>query len=211
MTESESQIRDFLTRLASRAGTPGGGAASALVGAIAAALSGMVGRLNDKKDGTPGPLHGSITTADALRDDLARLIDEDITAFERLSETWKLPTADPAARSARQHATIEATESPLDIMSKAMFVMKMAGIALEKSKRGCVSDAGVSAILAHAAIEAARLNVLINLPGIEDTVRRGELHQRCESLHVSAAALRREIDALIHRSLDSDRAGSTNG
>ncbi|MBX3394782.1 MAG: cyclodeaminase/cyclohydrolase family protein [Phycisphaerae bacterium] len=211
MTESDSQIQDFLTRLASRAGTPGGGAASAMTGAIAAALSGMVGRLNDKKDGTPGPLHGSITTADTLRNDLARLIDEDIAAFERLCETWKLSTNDAAGRAARQSATIEATESPLEIMSKALFVMKMAGIALERSKQGCVSDAGVSAILAHAAIEGARLNVLINLPGIEDSVRRSELHQRCESLHVSAAALRREIDALIHRRFDADSAASTHG
>ncbi|MBK8269850.1 MAG: cyclodeaminase/cyclohydrolase family protein [Planctomycetes bacterium] len=194
MNESSSTIDDFLTRLASRAGTPGGGAASALVGAISAALCGMVGRLNDKKDGTPGSLHGSITTADALMDDMKRLIDEDIRAFNRLSETWKLPADDPAARTVRQTATLEATESPLEIMSKALFVMKLAAIGLEKSKKNCISDAGVAAILSHAALEGARLNVLINLPAIEDAARREELRSRCESLHVSAAALRREMD-----------------
>lgn len=190
MNESSSSIDDFLKRLASRAGTPGGGAASALVGAVSAALCSMVGRLNDKKDGTPGPLHGSITTADALMDDMKRLIDEDIRAFNRLSETWKLPADDPA----RQTATIEATESPLEIMSKALFVMKLAAIGLEKSKKNCISDAGVAAILSHAALEGARLNVLINLPAIADGARREELRSRCESLHVSAAALRREMD-----------------
>ena len=55
----------FLRDLSSRAPTPGGGSASALVGAVSAALCGMVGRLNDKKDGTPGKLHDTIETADA--------------------------------------------------------------------------------------------------------------------------------------------------
>ena len=82
-------------------------------------------------------------------------------------------------------------------MSKASFVMKLAMIGLEKSKKGCLSDAGVAAILAHAALEGARLNVLINLPGIEDAARREELHTRCESLHVSAAVLRREVDVIL--------------
>lgn len=196
MSETGYTIDDFLQRLASRAGTPGGGAASALVGAIAAALCGMVGRLNDKKDGTPGPLHGSITSADALMDDLKRLIDEDVRAFDKLSETWKLSAEDAAAREARQAATIDATESPLEIMSKALFVMKLAAIGLEKSKKGCISDAAVAAILSHAALEGARQNVLINLPAIDDAVRRDELRSRCESMHVSAAALRREMDAV---------------
>jgi len=197
MAQTDTTLESFLAELKSRAPTPGGGAASALVGAIAAALCGMVARLNDKKDGTPGPLHGSIAAADALLEDMKRLIDQDIAAFERLAATWKLPPDDAGASAAKQQATIDATESPLEIMSKALFIMKLAAMGLEKSKKGCLSDAGVAAIFAHAALEGARLNVLINLPGIEDAARREELRTRGESLHVSAAALRREIDALL--------------
>lgn len=208
MAEAESSLNDFLERLASRAATPGGGAASALVGAAAAALCGMVGRLNDKKDGTPGPLHGSISSADSLLADMKRLIDEDMAAFGRLMAAWKLPADDPGSAAAKQAATIEATESPIEIMSKASFVMKLAMIGLEKSKKGCLSDAGVAAILAHAALEGARLNVLINLPGIEDAARREELRSRCESLRVSAAALRRDVDQILSEKYGADGASS---
>lgn len=197
MPTYDTSIEQFLGDLSSRAATPGGGSASALVGAIAAALCGMVGRLNDKADGTPGPLHGSISTADALMQDMKRLIDDDIRAFKQLSATWKLPADHPSAREAKQAAVLEATQSPIEIMSKAMFIMKLAAVGLEKSKRNCRSDAGVAAILSHAALEGARLNVLINLPGIEDARQREELRSRCESLHVSAAALRREMDAML--------------
>lgn len=189
-------LQPFLDRLASRAATPGGGSASALVGAIAAALSAMVGRLNDGKDGSPGPLHDTIVAADALRRDLAGLIDEDMAAFDALSASWKLP--DDAEHAAeKQAAVVRATQSPLDIMRRALDVMRLAVDGLEKSKRNCLSDAGVAGICAFAALESARLNVLINLPGVSNVDARERFRSQCDAIRDEAAGLKRQIDKLL--------------
>lgn len=188
---------EFLRDLSSRAATPGGGSASAMVGAVAAALCGMVGRLNDKKDGTPGPLHDLIEPADALLGRMQSLIDEDIAAFNELSATWKLSDEDPAHRARKATAVIAATEKPLEIMERCVEVMRLAVSGLEKSKKNCLSDAGVAGLCAHAALESARLNVMINLPGVADEGRRSELRGRADGFRAKAVALRESIDRLI--------------
>lgn len=190
-------MSEFLADLASRAATPGGGSASALVGAAAAALCGMVGRLNDKKDGAAGPLHDTIATADALLARMKSLITEDITAFNELAATWKLPDGDPAAAVRKQAAVQRATESPLHIMECAVQIMQLAAEGLALSKKNCLSDAGVAGICAHAALEGARLNVMINLPGIQDGAGRDRYAASAETLREEAMGLRRHIDELI--------------
>lgn len=193
---SPVQLTEFLDHLASRSATPGGGSASALVGAAAGALCGMVARLNDKKDGTPGILHDTIAEADALRGRLLSLMDEDMAAFNALAASWKLPDdAEHAAQ--RQAAVIEATRTPLSIMQASLDVMRLAARGLAQSKKNCLSDAGVAAFFAHAALEGARLNVLINLPGIRDERTRAELARRAGALRDEARGLRVEIETRI--------------
>ncbi len=190
------QLTEFLDQLASRSATPGGGSASALIGAVAGALCGMVGRLNDKKDGTPGILHDTIVEADALRGRLLSLMDEDIMAFNAMAASWKLPD-DAAHAGQKQAAVLEATRSPLAIMQASLDVMRLAARGLAQSKKNCLSDAGVAALFAHAALEGARLNVLINLPGIGDERTREELTRRAGALREEARGLRREIETRL--------------
>ncbi|MBN2561956.1 MAG: cyclodeaminase/cyclohydrolase family protein [Phycisphaerae bacterium] len=187
----------FLRDLSSRAPTPGGGSASAYVGAIGAALCGMVGRLNDKKDGTPGKLHDTIEAADGLLDRLSALVREDVEAFSGLMDAWRLPDDDPNKATEMEKRTIAATETPLTIMATAFDVMKLARVGLERSKTNCLSDAGVAAFVAHAALEGARLNVMINLPGITDERKRAELRGAADTLRAEARALRVGIDKIV--------------
>ncbi len=200
MTQLDQTVRGFLQSLNSNAATPGGGSASALIGAVAAALCGMVGRLNDKKDGAPGPLHDTLGKADRLLARLGELIDEDAAAFDALAASWKLPDDSPENTAAKESAAIAATQSPLEIMEQAVAVMRLAASGLEKSKKNCLSDAGVAGLMAHAALEGARLNVAINLPGIKDAVTRYSLRTRSGALRDEATALRKRIDALIDAS-----------
>lgn len=200
MTQLEKTVKGFLQSLSSRSATPGGGSASALAGAVGAALCGMVGRLNDKKDGAPGPLHDTLGEADGLLSRLGELVDEDIVAFDALAASWKLPDESPENADAKESAAIAATKSPLEIMEQAVAVMHLAVSGLEKSKKNCLSDAGVAGLMAHAAVEGARLNVAINLSGIKDAVARYSLRTRSGALRDEATALRKRIDALIDAS-----------
>ncbi|MFQ5422932.1 MAG: glutamate formimidoyltransferase [Phycisphaerae bacterium] len=187
----------FIEALSSRRPTPGGGSASAHAGALGAALVAMVGRLNDKKDGTPGKLHDSIEPADALVGRLSSLATEDAAAFDAVVKAWRLSDDDADKDRIKQTAQIGAAEVPLETMTKACEVMKLAQAALETSKRNCASDAGVAAILAHAALEGARLNVMINLPDIVDETRRNELRSAADRLRAEARAIRETMDAAL--------------
>jgi len=198
MAMADETIGGFLEALASRAATPGGGSASALMGVVGAALCGMVGRLNEKKRGTePGRLHDTIEPADTAMARLVELADEDIAAFTGLMRTWKLADDEPGAEQRKQAATLSATEAPLAIMTAAMTVMRLAVQGLETSKKNCVSDAGVAAFAAKAALEGARLNVMINLPGIADEQRRAALRERADVLLAEAQTLSETVERRI--------------
>jgi len=159
---ASQSLDTFLSALASRAPTPGGGSASAVVGAVAAGLCAMVGRLNDKRGGTPGPLHDTIARADALVQDMKRLADEDVAAFQGLMASWKLPDDDPAGCEQKLAATVRAIEAPLAIMAGALDILRLAAEGRAKSKKNCVSDAICAGHLAFACLASARQNVLIN-------------------------------------------------
>ena len=198
MAMTDETVGGFLGALASRAATPGGGSASALIGAVGAALCGMVGRLNEKNRGAePGLLHDTIEPADAAMARLMALADEDIAAFAELMRTWKLDGDEPGAERQKQAATVAATEAPLAIMTAAMAVMRLAVRGLETSKKNCVSDAGVAAFAAKAALEGARLNVMINLPGIADEQRRAALRKRADALLADAQTLVETVERRI--------------
>lgn len=156
-------------------------------------MCGMVARLNDKKDGAAGPLHETIQRADALTDRLKALVDEDIAAFNGLAASWKLPD-DAEHADRKQAAVIAATKTPLEIMAAAVEIMQIAVDGLAKSKKNCLSDAGVAGVAAHAALEGARLNVMINLPGIEDAGVREKLRGQARELREQGRLLRAEID-----------------
>ena len=198
-TDSQS-LQSFLDNLASRAPTPGGGSGSAIIGAVGAALCGMVGRLNDKKSGEAGPLHDTIAEADSLRARLVELAAADVSAFEELMRCWKLPDDAPDRLVQLEAATVAATEAPLAIMQTASDVMKLALQGLDKSKKNCISDAGVAGLAAHACLEGARLNVMINLPGFTDEARRDGFRKQADALRFEggnlAAEIRQRIDAL---------------
>lgn len=190
-------MNGFLTALASRAATPGGGSASAYAGALGAALVAMVGRLNDKKDGTPGPLRSHIDPADRLNERLFKLVDEDAASFNEVVAAWKLPDNDPKKDAVKQKAQIGATRTPLETMEKSLEVLKLAVEGLGKSKKNCASDAGVAALLAHAAVEGARMNVMINLPEIADEKVRAELKGKADAVRTEAKRLYAEATKAI--------------
>jgi glutamate formiminotransferase/formiminotetrahydrofolate cyclodeaminase len=190
----------FLESIAARTPTPGGGSVAAYAGAMGAALLAMVARLNDKK-AEHGPLHAVIEPAESLAGRLHALAREDAEAFDAVMASFKLPDDDPQKKHRQQAATIRAAEVPLETMQAAAAVLELAVEAAGKSKPNCLSDAGVAAHLAYAALASARLNVLINLPGIEDAAKRSELSSAADDLTKRAAELHRKADLLMNKKL----------
>jgi methenyltetrahydrofolate cyclohydrolase len=191
-------LSDFLAELASDSPAPGGGSVAALSGALAAGLTSMVANLTigkPKYAEAEADMRSVLARSEALRLELEQLIEEDRQAFDRVMAAMKLPketAEDQAGRTAAlQSALVDAASVPLDVMGKCVEVISLARVAAEKGNRNAVSDAGVAALMARAGTHAARLNVMINLPGIKS----GE-HS---AFVATARALARDLSASADR------------
>ena len=98
MEFSRYRIDDFLTALGSKDAVPGGGGASALVGALGAALGCMVGNLTvgkKKYADVEGDMYLLMHEAENLQKELAGLIQKDADGFEPLSKAYAKDKSDP--------------------------------------------------------------------------------------------------------------------
>lgn len=170
-----ADLNDFLSELASDSPTPGGGSVAALAGALGAALGSMVCNLTvgkKKYADVEEDMKALLAKTEALRLELAELVDEDAAAFDEFMSAMKLPkdTDEEKARrrGAMQSALVDAATVPFVVMEKCVEVAVLSREAATKGNANAVSDAGVSALMARAGAHAARLNVLINLGGITD-------------------------------------------
>jgi formiminotetrahydrofolate cyclodeaminase len=169
-------VEDFIGQLASDNPTPGGGSASALVGAMAASMVEMACNLTigrEKFRDVEEELKVVLGRASALREQMLVAVDEDTDAYNAVSAAYKLPRATDAEKSERtasiQAAMKQATVVPLRVAQAAMETSHLAVIAIQKSNPNVASDARVARLLADAAREGAVANVEINLGSITDS------------------------------------------
>ena len=192
---------DFVERLAAGTATPGGGAAAAYAGAMAAALVGMVGRLTvgkKKYASVEAQIQAVIESADKLRANLSAAVVEDSSAFDAVMEAFKLPKAtdeDQAARAeAVEAAYIHAGEVPLRVARDAVATLGLAAVAAELGNINALSDAGSAGYLAGAALSGAMLNVRANAAVIQDRETANSWLKELTGLEARANDARASID-----------------
>lgn len=191
---AELTVRDLTERLASRAPVPGGGSASALAGALGAALVEMVCELTVGKPEYEDvdPVARQIgAAAGELRGSMLAAAEEDAAAYLDVVTARRLPRETDEERAARKaaigEASLAATEVPLRVVRLAADVLDLAASIASIGNRNAVSDAGAAALLAAAAARGAALNVRINLPSLPDA----------HPLRADAAAQLAELDASV--------------
>jgi formiminotetrahydrofolate cyclodeaminase len=205
----EKRLNDFLAETASSSPAPGGGSASALAGALGAALSEMVINLTVGKKkylDVSAELADLLPKLAGIRNELQEAIDRDTSAFNKVMAAFKLPkeTDDEKAerRQAIQDATLQATEVPLSVMEKALEAMRMTLTVAQKGNRNSISDAGVAGLLLATAIDGAAYNVKINLPGLpEDLPFRREAQEKLETINVEKGELAKRIAETVEMNL----------
>ncbi len=175
MSLTKLTVEDFVNELASANPTPGGGSASALAGAMAAAMVEMACNLTvgrEKFQDVEGELQTVLARAKVLREKMLEAVDEDTKAYDAVSQAYKLAKntdAEKAERTAAIQAALQhATDVPLQVAKAASETAQLAVIALKKSNPNVASDARVARLLADAAREGAIANVEINLSSIKD-------------------------------------------
>ncbi len=191
----------FIDELASKAPTPGGGGACAYVGALAAALASMVGNLTVGKKtyaAVEAEVYVSLEKLDDARSRFVQLVEEDARAFDPMAAAYRMPRDTPeqlcARNAALQTALVGACDVPLDIMRGLSDVIEPIDFLAHQGSRLALSDAGVAAAFARAAVEGASLNVYGNVAAMDDVALAGRYREEAAAL---VRSVRERCDALL--------------
>ncbi|MBD5322812.1 MAG: glutamate formimidoyltransferase [Bacteroides sp.] len=192
--------RAFADETASESPAPGGGSISAYMGSLGAALATMVANLSAHKAGWDDRWKEFSDVAEqgrALVDSLLHLVDEDTEAFNGIMAVFAMPKGTDAEKAARdeamERATEYATRVPLRTMEESVKVFPLAMQMAENGNPASVSDAGVGALAARAAVRGALLNVKINAAGLKNRQLADELVGRAEAIAKEAAELEESV------------------
>ncbi|MBN2226245.1 MAG: glutamate formimidoyltransferase [candidate division Zixibacteria bacterium] len=202
------EAQNFYEAVAAKSPTPGGGSVAASAGALGAALNSMVCRLTVMKK----KYKDVAEELTALRDDseqlryiLQDLIKRDGEAFDALMSAMKMPKDFDEEKEKRAKAIFEATRGaalvPLETAETALKVLEQSKIVAAKGNVNSVSDAGVSALMAKAAIDGALYNVRINISGFEDQAFVDEMKAKIKPIQERSDALAAEIRQIVESKL----------
>lgn len=188
--------QEFLQKLASNAPTPGGGGGAAMAGALAAALTSMVGSLTVGKENFASheaEVQALLDRAEALRLQMFDLVNADAEVFNGFMVCYRLPKTTEEEKQARnqaiQKAAKEAAEVPLKIAEASLEVMKLAERIALIGNPSAITDAAVSAIMARAALRSAVYNVVVNLKLIKDEAYNQKMYAKLEAMQNEAEVL----------------------
>ena len=201
-------VKHFAEETSRESPAPGGGTIAAYMGALAAALGTMVANLSSHKRGWDTQWEKFSRWADRGQEqieELLELVDEDTEAFNRIMSAFALPkqtAEDKAARSkAIQEATLYATQVPLHTMQAAYCTFDICRAMAEEGNPNSVSDAGVGALAARAAVLGAGLNVKINAGGLKDRETADRLIAEANQLIAKANEAEKEIMNIVESKL----------
>lgn len=204
MEYKDATITEYLEAAASASATPGGGSVSALIAALGAALGQMVYNLTVTKksyqendETVKTAVETDFRAIAALQKDFTELIDRDVAAFNLFMDALALPREtdeDKAERNkALQEASVIAMKVPLETAGKAFELLGHLESIARYGHKNCISDAGVAALCAHAALQASVMNVRINLGGIDDEAVKERAESSASAYIEGSARMTEEI------------------
>lgn len=189
-------ISEFAADLASAAPTPGGGAAAAVLGTTGIALGEMVGNLTigkKKYAEVEAQVKAAMERLTPCREQMLAMFEKDAAAFDGFGEAGKLPKDTDEQKAARaeamQKALKGATLSPDATAELGIRALREVNAIAKVGNKHAISDCGCGALSLFACINAAVLNIYINLPGIKDDEFRKKYQARAESYEKEAREL----------------------
>lgn len=198
----------FANETASESPAPGGGSISAYVGSLGISLATMVANLSAHKAGWDERWEEFSNWAERgeqLKNDLLKLVDEDTHAFNKIMNAFALPKATEEEKNQRTQAIQEATkyaiEVPFKVMELAYASMQTIKAMVESGNPNSVTDAGVGALCARAAVMGAFMNVRINSSGLNDKTYTAAILARGKEIESKTQAAEQEILKLVNEKI----------
>jgi glutamate formiminotransferase / formiminotetrahydrofolate cyclodeaminase len=198
-------LGDFADETASESPAPGGGSIAAYVGALGVSLAAMVANLSSHKKGWDDRWEEFSHWAEKgqeYKKQLVELVDADTRAFDGIMHAFGLPKSTEEEKRQRhaaiQHATKKAIEVPFEVMRLSLESMKTIKAMAQTGNPNSVSDAGVGALCARAAVLGAFLNVKINSKSYEDKAFTAEMISRGQEMEKQAIQQEQEILSIVN-------------
>ena len=190
----QHRLEEFVEAMAAKTATPGGGSAAALAAAMAAGLEVMVIQFSLKKASPVQlkKLEFFWGETQLLRQRLLQLVDEDSAAYEKLRQAYK-------SQQGVQEATAVAAAVPLETAQLAMKVLSFGRDLLTIGNPNLLSDVGVAASLAFAAVQGACMNVSINVTSLEDKRAKAKFSRQTKDLIQKSRVTTIPLLSIIHR------------
>lgn len=161
----------FAAALASKAPVPGGGGASALVGALGAALCSMVCNYTigkKKYADVEEDVKAILVKAEQLREKLLALVEADAAAFEPLSRAYAIPKDDPGRDEVMERCLRAAAAPPMELLRLSCQAIDLHRELLDKGSVMVLSDVGTGVIFCWSALYGAWLNLKVNTKSMAD-------------------------------------------
>jgi len=201
-------LRAFANETASESVAPGGGSVSAYVGALGVSLATMVANLSAHKRGWDArwaEFSDAADTGQRIKDALLRAVDEDTDAFNAIMAAFGLPKGTPEEKAARkaaiQTATRGAIEVPLRVVRLGLESFALIRQMVDTGNPNSITDAGVGALCARAAVLGAALNAKVNAVDVEDKTYANAVIAEADAAMTEATRLEQEILAVVREKM----------
>ena len=191
-------LNEFSEKLFSKEPVPGGGGAAALVGALAVSLGAMAANLTVGKE-KYAEYTDELIKAEKLRLRLLELIEEDASGFGEVNKACKIK---PRDEEAIEKALVSAAMPPLHTMETLKEVIDILLILADKTSMLVVSDVGVGAKFAEAALKSAYLNVVVNTKLMKDEKTASDIEEKAEKLFAYARKADEVYEKILNRLKD---------
>ena len=204
----ELTTKAFVEETSRESPAPGGGTISAYMGALGAALGTMVANLSAHKAGWDDrwqEFSDWAAMGQEMMRHLLQLVDEDTEAFNRIMAAFGLPKKTEEEKRLRteaiQQATLYATEVPMHTMKASMQAFIICRAMAKEGNPASVSDAGVGALAARAAVLGAGLNVKINVAQLKDRAVAEKFINEADAIIKKANEAEKEIMEIVESKL----------
>ena len=204
----DAELDEYIALLASKLPAPGGGGASAVCGAQGFALASMVCNFTvgkKKFEAHFNRLDEMLRTCSYQAKRMLELIDLDEHNFVPLSKAYGIKAETDEEKAKKEvimnEALATACLAPLEIMHNAYEGMTLLEELMTISSVMVVSDVGVAAENFRAAIEGAKLNVMINAKTLTNTELKANMEAYIHEKSTLADMAYKKVMAYVYDKL----------
>ncbi len=197
---ASTEVGKYVIALGAKTSTPGGGAAAAITGAQTSALVEMVCQFTGNNETAIAPI---LLRAQRLGQKMLELGDDDVSCFNALMSTYKLPRSTEAEKSKRtesiQSSLIAAATVPINVIKLINDLIPDIQYLVANGNQNLITDVAIAASLGQSTLTSSRFNVLINLKHIHDQTFKEDALAILDTIPVKLQLLQTIIDEVTEQ------------